>query len=570
MSEKKKGVYHLSAVEKAISLVSPKAAQRRFQSRIELTEFSERAGTGRLRGDSGGVQKNGSPETYQSARNRLELMWEARDLERKSPLIAGVLKRLAQYVVGKLTYKSSTGDPEIDKIYNEYFEKWAKSSDYTGRMSFREQVEMLFRSTIRDGDHGFKIVESEDFRTITLQCIEADRIGSPYETRLDDGYISGLHLREGKVFAYDVYKRTTTSQYVKDAEVPANLFIHFFKNRRADEYRGRTPLEPALPSARDLLEIFGFEKAAQKFASMWAAFVTTNDPNGIGGMAWDKKDPVTGWNITEAVPGKILKTNPGEGIEFAQGVTRPNQAFLNLVELTIQMIALSLDLPFGFVFDMSKFGGVTARIETQLAKRTIQGFQRSLIDDVLDKVRDEVIGRAIMFRLLPSHPKWKSGQWHFGAHITSDIQYQTSADLQLIEAGLKSEMEWCEENDVDFERTQNALADAAAKRIEIAKSRGLPTEIPFRSMANATEMVAAFQAKDNPPPDGGLIEDVGESGVKPLLQIVEQYHAGAIDRESAVMQLTEVYGFDPQKAELFLPMKPAMGQVLPPSELPGG
>lgn len=566
----RKGAYELSAIEKAISLVSPSAAQKRFQDRIRLNEFSEIASTGMLRGSSGGASSNGAPETFATQRNRLELMWEARALEKSSPLIAGVLKRLSQYVVGSLSYRSATGDPQIDKIYNQIFSDWAKASDYTGRMSLRDQVEMLFRSSIRDGDHGFNIVESEDLRSIKLQCIEADRIGSPHESRLDENYVAGLHLKEGRVVEYDVYKRTVSGQYVKSQTVPASKFIHYYRNRRADEYRGRTPLEPALPSARDLLEIFGFEKAAQKFASMWAAFVTTSDPAGNSGFAWDKTDPVTGWNMTEAMPGKIFKGKPGESMEFAQGVARPNQAFLNLVELTIQMIALSLDLPFGFVFDMSKFGGVTARIETQLAKRTIQGFQRSLIDDVLNKIRDEVIGRAIMFRLAPPHRNWKSGTWHFGAHITSDIQYQTSADLQLINAGLKSPQDWCEENDVDFDRTTEAIADAKVKRIQVSDSRELPVEVAFPEMASATELLAAYKAKDEPPSDGGLIEEVGESGVKPLIQVVEQYHAGAIDRESALMQLTEMYGFDPQKAELFLPEKRAIGRVIEPPALPGG
>jgi capsid protein len=356
--------------------------------------------------------------------------------------------------------------------------------------------------------------------------------------------------------------------YVKDKEVPAHLFIHYFRNRRADEYRGRTPLEPALPSVRDLLEIFGMEKAAQKFASQWSGFVTESDPQGGSTFKWDKIDPVSGIPMQNAQVGKIGKLKKGESIEFAPGVTRPNQAFLNLVELTIQMIALSLDLPFGFVFDMSKFGGVTARIETQLAKRTIQGFQQSLIDDVLDRIRDEVIGRAIMFRILPPHRNWKSGRWHFGAHITADIQHQTSADLQLIEAGLRSKSDWCDEHDVDFEKTQESIADETNIQIRVAESRNLPVELPFKNLAQATEMIAAFNAKDDPPQVGGLIDDVGESGVKPLIEIVTQYHSGAMDRASAIATLMEIYEFDYEKAAMMIPEKQAAGELIEPMALP--
>jgi len=560
--------YSMSAVERAISLVSPQKGLQRFQQRIALTEFAVAAGRGQLRGSSGGQSQNAAPETHATNRNRMDLMWEARSLERDSPLIAGVLKRLSQYVVGKLVYKSETGDPKIDKIYQEYFSAWAKNADQTGRMRLREMVEIMFRGAIRDGDGGLNIVESEDRRTIKLQVIEADRIGSPIDTHLSDNYIAGLHIEGGRVKQYDIYRRSVTSQYIKDKEVPAHLFIHYYRNRRADEYRGRTPLEPALPSARDLLEIFGMEKAAQKFASMWAGFVTEADPRNGQAMAWDKVDPQTGVSMMEAQVGKIAKLKRGESIDFAPGVMRPNQAFLNLVELTIQMIALSLDLPFGFVFDMSKFGGVTARIETQLAKRTIQGFQNSLVDDVLDRIRDEVIGRAIMFKILPPHPRWKSGRWHFGAHITADIQHQTTADLALMDAGLKSPMEWCDEHDVDYEKTQEAIAEATNIKIQVAERAQLPVELPFRSMASATELLAAYRDKDAPPAVGGLIDEIGESGVKPLLDIIEQYHSGAMDRQSAIAALMEIYDFDYEKAAMMIPEKQAVGELVETAALP--
>jgi hypothetical protein len=217
---------------------------------------------------------------------------------------------------------------------------------------------------------------------------------------------------------------------------------------------------------------------------------------------------------------------------------------------------------------MSKFGGVTARIETQLAKRTIQGFQNSLVDDVLDRIRDEVIGRAIMFKILPPHPRWKSGRWHFGAHITADIQHQTTADLALMDAGLKSPMEWCDEHDVDYEKTQEAIAEATNIKIQVAERAQLPVELPFRSMASATELLAAYRDKDAPPAVGGLIDEIGESGVKPLLDIIEQYHSGAMDRQSAIAALMEIYDFDYEKAAMMIPEKQAVGELVETAALP--
>ncbi len=554
------GRYEMNAVEKGISLVSPGAAKRRFENRVALTEFEARAREG-LRGSNGGAAMNAAPETIRTNRDRINLMWEARSLERDSPLIAGVLKRLTQYVVGRVTYQPDLGDPVVNAQYAEYFNRWAKTADHTGRMNLREMVGILFHSYLRDGDHGFRIHPSQDQSKIKLQCIEADRIGDPHRLQVEKGKVAGVIIEKSRPIAYEVFRRDENGQYHPEGTVPATQFIHFYRNRRADEYRGRTPLEPALPSARDLLEIFGFEKQKSKFASQWAAFVTSADPqSNAGPIPWDKVDSKTGWNTTEAMPGKIIRTKRGEDVQMAPPITSPNQAFLNLVDLTVKMIALALDLPYGFVFDMARLGGVSARLEMQLAHRTIQGMQTALVDDVLDRIRDEVFRRAIAFGILPAHPNWQRGKWHFGAHITADVQYQTNADLQLIQAGLKSKTEWCEENDVDFKQTQERLADEINTRVRIAEERQLPLELVFGDMPQGTEMLAAFRAKDEMPEDKGLVEEVGESGVKPMIEVLELYHEGGLDRDTAIQHLVELYGFTHEKAALFVPEKLAIEQ----------
>lgn len=60
----------------------------------------------------------------------------------------------------------------------------------------------------------------------------------------------------------------------------------------------------------------------------------------------------------KAQVGTITRIEP---VEFAPGTMRPSGAFMSLWEALIREIALGLNLPYGFVYDMARFNGVTAR-----------------------------------------------------------------------------------------------------------------------------------------------------------------------------------------------------------------
>lgn len=56
-------------------------------------------------------------------------------------------------------------------------------------------------------------------------------------------------------------------QYSLEGEVKPESFIHLFFPSRTDQYHGVSKLAPALPHARDLYELPGYEKIAAKFAT---------------------------------------------------------------------------------------------------------------------------------------------------------------------------------------------------------------------------------------------------------------------------------------------------------------
>src|SRR6266478_1741033 len=101
-------------------------------------------------------------------------------------------------------------------------------------------------SFLVDGDHGLLEIDPQFSPTgeFCLQSIEADRIGSPLESQVQENYIGGVGIdpENGRIQFYRIFKRTRTNQYLDPQEVAADKFIHVFDGERADEYRGRTKL----------------------------------------------------------------------------------------------------------------------------------------------------------------------------------------------------------------------------------------------------------------------------------------------------------------------------------------
>jgi capsid protein len=317
-------------------------------------------------------------------------------------------------------------------------------------------------------------------------------------------------------------------------------------------------LKTALPHARDLHEIFGYEKVGAKFAAMWSAFIKKRELHSDASASkWDANGVNSvGKQIgyMTAEPGKIGKIGQDEDIQFAPGVQRPSGAFINLIEAVIHHIALGLNLPYGFVYKMSSFGGVTARLETSQAQRTFERWQRLMEDKFLNRVRDQVLSLAIVNGKIPPHPNYKKGSWRFGAHITADIQHQTNADVQLIAAGLMTRSEWCAEHDKDFADTQRTLAQEMNIMRQVCAEAEIPIELLHEAKPQATELLAAMATRNEPPPPEptGLVNKGVD--IKGLVDILEN---NSMDRESKIHSIVEIYGVDYKQASLMVPSVPA-------------
>lgn len=546
--------------ERAIAAVNPRYALERAVMRDRLVQFGYDAATPEgKRGQSGGMGKNASSETPKMAKDRLATMWDARDLERNMPIIRCSLDRVSQYVCGQILYQAATDDPEADSEYEAYMKHWFENiADVTGRFNFRMLIELGFRSMLRDGDFGFQMVRTG--QGLQLRCIESDRIGDPnmVATQSEEDYIQGIKIDpNGRPIYYDIYKRNRkTLRYDKDVEVPARNFYHLHKPLRTDEYRGVSWLAPVLAPARDLYEMFAFERGAAKWAAHIAGVIRITDPlarNLQAASAGVFDGITTTGDPKQTIEGnKLLRLKPNEDVTTFDTGRRPSGAFQAYIENSIRDIAMGLNVPYGF-FNMASFGGATVRLEAQQLDRTFGRYQEILETQAMDGIVNEVLNDAIARRLIRPTRNWRGRRWQFGPRLTADTGHDTDANLQLLGYGLKSASAIAGEQGLDYEELVTQTVKEVVMIRDAATAAGLPMEmVAAIRFPGATDQMAAIQSALQPQTNPTAME-LGDGGVKNIAALLEMAANGTLPREKVVATLVTVFEFLPEIAEAIVP-----------------
>jgi capsid protein len=541
-------------------LVRIKAREIEHQFSFGYNDFPER------RSPSGGLYSQAAAETWRSNRDRLKAMWDARDLC-KFEFIGGMMSRIVLYVCGKFHSRSLTGEEQIDQAYDDYWLGWCGDQpnedgtircDITGRHRFGKLVQMSFLGFLIDGDHGFIEVDPQFSPTqeFCVQPVEADRIGSPLDQQVQENYIGGISLDpiSGRIASYRIYRRTRTNQYLDPQEVPFGAFVHLHDAERPDEYRGRTKLLRLLNDARDIREWVEAEKMAGKTQSQWAALIGLRDPfSKEGAAAWTGKTE-KGTPTQQAEWGKILRMAEGEVFNMLAPPSRPSGAFMAFTEMIIRKMAVSLDLPYGFLWNLATLGGVTARIEVQQALRRIEYWQELLKIKVLNRVRQKVIAQGIANQLLPPHPLWKKVEWHFGNSIQTDVGYDMDADIAATQHGIAKISDITAKYGKSPREVFLSNAQTANEAIQVGAEMGMPVESFAPGLfPMLTEQRASFIAGPVPPPPPGSFEALGDKGIKQLVDILTAVGDGKLDPDSAKNTLKTVFHIPDKIAENMVP-----------------
>ena len=497
-------------LDKAIDNVAPSWGLSRLESRVSKALFEYNAArTNRIYNPKQYGQQSESPQTV---RDRIIMMWEARDLVENVPEM-----RASSRVFGiNLTpteYSPMTGDREYNAEISEYFHSWCKNADVTGRHSFRKLVQLAAGERPVDGDCGFVIRRSGD--GLKIQLVPATRIGNPnMQADVSQNYYQGIVTNDyGQPIAYRIFRVDRSGVYFDPEDVPAQNFAHYFDPFRVDQFRGVTDFASGIRTARSLYEILEAEKAGVRFASQQAALVFSERGTANPRNLFTPNPAVTLGNGQQqqnelSDVGMIRYFGNADKIEVMP--SRPSQAFTGFVQHLMHEISLAVGIPQAVLFGSQGYQGPSVRAEFAAADRVFTRHQGVLTDKVLDPIKNAVLIDAIARGEIAA-PKLKAGEtmvqalrratcgeWRFPAKLSIDVGRESAANLNENRQGAKSLAEIAAEEGTDaFSRLEQIAIEASFIK-ELSTKYSVP-ETAIRLVTNSlpSTPAAAAAAGDN-------------------------------------------------------------------------
>jgi capsid protein len=531
--------------ERAIAAVSPEAGNRRLTARLQRHLFAYQGG----RADRLYKPKTtGVPaESYQTARDRITMMWESLDLVENFPLAKAATSKFATFLT-PTEYAPSTGSRDYDTQIAEYVHDWCKRCDITGRNSFRKMVQIAASMRPAYGDCGF--IMRRKAGDLKLQLVSGDRIGNPNEAvGTYPNYFSGVVVDEyGAPTAYRIFRVDQAGQYLDPEEVPADKFFHYYDPFRADQYRGVTDFHAVLRTSRMLKEILDAEMTGVRFSSQQAALVFTErgqaparnlfTPTNAPVMA-NGEQP----KQEESSIGTIRYLYNGDKVETMPA--RPSSAFTGFVDELKQDIALGLGgYPGGVLWGTADYKGPSVRAEFAQADRVNQYHQGILEDKVLRPIVSAVILHGISNGAIDA-PKRSAGEsmdraimratrgsWRFPPRLTIDVGRETQSRLAELSMGATSPQEIASEDGKDAYVRAEEKADFAAFVQELAKTRGVPESSIF--------LPAGQTLPNNPAQAASVGTQTGKDASEAEAAKVGQVQANANPKAKDIANVPEV------------------------------
>lgn len=485
--------FKASGIDRAICAVAPHFGMRRLAAKRVLHEF--RYDGARSDNKRGSAPANMSPNSFDVQRDRLQLMREAEDMERNFAPAKMLNRKVAMYCTPQ-SYHAQTGDPGLDKEVEEYLSDEAfPHCDITGRYDFFKMMEFGVMGCNRGGDYGWAFqrpgleigmgIEDAIKLPLKIQAVEPDRIGGIYQNVVADNYVSGLTIGQyGEIESFRVFHRSmTTNSYTDPIDVPADQFVHLTDPMRIDQYRGVSILATAIQNLRDLYEMVDFVKGKAKIASALTVFTNSNGATiGQGAMdpyATNLFDGGAGGLQQDIQFGQINHLAGGTDIKFPSS-NSPSNEEQALMKLLLQFVAMSYDLPYSFALDAAALGGVSSRLESEMAKASFERFQK-VLEPHASRIKNAFLYDAIAKGIFPasSYRKITKGRWGYRSHPQPDLGKEANAAMNLYQSGLLDPMKYWVDNAQDPEDVAASMGRWHQIKTKVAAEVGAPVEDIF-------------------------------------------------------------------------------------------
>lgn len=269
-----------NVVDKVVSFFSPQRGYARLSYRSAIDEV-------RSNYDAGSYHRSNWRAINQNAQitDRMDrdiVRARARDLERNSDIMNGVIKAFKRNVVGsgfklKITIPENQ---ELCKELNELWEEWckARNCDITGTQNFTEMLRMAaVRKKVDGGILFVKVFTKDGLLPLKLQLMEVDSLDISQRTphNKDNRVVDGIE--------FDAYSKPVGywfRQFAADGftllppkYIEAKNVIFYFTKTRPTQIREISDLSPSVTRVRDITEFMTAVSVKERIAACLSVFV---------------------------------------------------------------------------------------------------------------------------------------------------------------------------------------------------------------------------------------------------------------------------------------------------------
>jgi len=517
-------------IDKAIKYVAPTRAAERLKARMTMALAGGYTGASRSKRSLSEWNAGRNDADTDLLPNLAILRERSRDLVRNNPLAAGAINTVCTNVIGTGLRLQVRVDREFLNLSDDEADQWAanterefalwaesKDCDIGRNLSFYDLQELVFRSTLENGDCFILmpfISRLNSPYSLRLQVIEADRVVNKDRMADSDTLAGGIkkdafgapieyHILEGHPGSiYSLKKWIWMVVPAFGAKTGRRNVLHLYRALRPGQTRGVPYLAPVIESLKQLGTYTDAEIMAAVVSGMLTVFIKTPD----GEANLEPSQPAspaefgTSENDYKLGNGAIIGLAQGEDISTVSP-GRPNAAFDPFVQAVLRQIGVALELPFEILIKHFTASYSAARAALLEAWKFFSARRQWLTNNFCQLVYEEWLTEAVALGRVKA-PGFLNGDpairkayvgtvWIGPSQGQIDPLKEIEAATKRIEIGVSSiAREAAALTGIDWEDE----LDQQIKEYRMRKDAGLIQEVPVQTEPSGTDKVGGSPA----------------------------------------------------------------------------
>lgn len=430
----------MNALDRAIAFVAPEWGARRAAARYGIEQLATHADAAPSRLDSQPLAPGVSADwSMELQRDRRLLVDRVRQLERDNVLACALLDRSVESVVGTgFRYQGRTDDPAWNEEAEGLWNAYCLESDERGLSTLHEQVALLFRGYLRDGEGALVKMANG-----CLRGLESDEIGVP-EGYYRPGKVDGIELDErGRPKTFHVFKPDNRVLYSDrrisgDREkIPARDVIFVARRTRANQTRGLSAFNGCFWPLEQIKGSLEAVTVSLRMAACLGLVLKKASPINTSKLVQDPNSSTGQRRTLNLAPGAVLQLLPGEDVTQVTP-TAPGPFFEAHVRLLVRIAATAFGLPLEVALgDFGPLNLSSARANLQQACRAWR-----ILQQIVERVYDQILYWKILEWMeagkLAAREDWKKRHWVRPGWMILDSVAETQGDLAALDANFET------------------------------------------------------------------------------------------------------------------------------------